>query len=138
MHQTLSTETYALHTEAPQVVTVYFSLHERSVRRAQARSIMAHYPGSMWPGCRFSRRTSKQGEAPAGMAAGASFGDEGQGREGEVLDTSCMSNDGTRLAVPASLVNVHRMDRARESAPHRHTPDVSHQHQTRASRQRRD
>lgn len=41
------------------------------------------------------------------MAAGVSIGDEGQGREGEVLDTSYKSNDGTRLAVPASLMNVH-------------------------------
>jgi hypothetical protein len=55
---------------------------------------------------------SGQGETPAGMAAGVSIGDEGQGREGEVLDTSHKSNDGTRLAVPASLMNVHCIDRA--------------------------
>lgn len=58
---------------------------------------------------------ARQGEAPAGMAAGASFGDEGQGREGDFLDTSYMSNDGTRSAVPASLMNVQRIDRATRS-----------------------
>jgi hypothetical protein len=36
------------------------------------------------------------------MAAGAS-GDEGQGREGDFLDTSYMSNDDERAVVPASL-----------------------------------
>jgi hypothetical protein len=48
------------------------------------------------------------------MAAGASE-DEGQGREGGDLDTSHLSNDGARSAVPASLMNVQRIDRASQA-----------------------
>jgi hypothetical protein len=33
-------------------------------------------------------RGQRQGETPAGMAAGVSIGDEGQGREGGNLDSS--------------------------------------------------
>ena len=51
-----------------------------------------------------NRATRRQGETPAGMAAGVSVGDEGQGREGENLDSSQKSNDGKRILVPACSV----------------------------------
>ena len=51
-------------------------------------SMMNHQPGTECPVWDEGKPGETQGETPAGMAAGVSIGDEGQGREGEILDTS--------------------------------------------------